>query len=216
MCSGRVSIYVKSAGTPGFLVSLAVFAAFSAVAGAGFLLPLDLWMVGVAQSRTPEALDAAGRAFSWLGDLEVTAVALLMICAALLRQGRRRPAWRLVAAFVLTGLLEVAMKFLLPVPPIPEHVSRSTDPSPIVEVDYPYPYPSGHVLRITLVAGAAAALRPGNRLALLCAGALIAGMAATRVYLGVHWFSDVAGGALLGAAGLAWAFARDGKEGGKE
>ena len=47
-----------------------------------------------------------------------------------------------------------------------------------------------------------------NRLARTLAILSLAGMAASRVYLGVHWASDVVGGFLLGVAGLTWAFGR--------
>jgi undecaprenyl-diphosphatase len=185
--------------------SVAAFALLSAATGAGILYPLDRRALALAQGRVSETLDLIGAAFSALGDVEHIGVATLTLCAALLIADRKRLAWRLLAAFVVTGLLEFSMKMLLPQLPMPEQTARSTDPSPLVQVDYHFPYPSGHMLRSVILLGAIFVLWPNRplRAAIL---SVAGGMALTRVYLGVHWVSDVVGGALLGVAAIAWVF----------
>jgi undecaprenyl-diphosphatase len=188
-----------------FWIFTVAFALVSTAAGARMLHGFDLWALRVSQSRPSESLDALGGLFSSFGGVEVSAVALLALLATLLFTGRAATAARVLVAFVMASLIELAMKLWLPQVPMPEETGRTTDFAPLVNVHYPYPYPSGHMLRSAFLLGTVFLLWK-NRLARAVTLLALAGMALSRVYLGVHWASDVIGGALLGLAALVWAF----------
>ena len=205
----RVPPLVSCEGVKGdnrfiLLLSTAAFLVCTAAAGTGLLRPMDALILGLASRTDSRILDAAGLTTSVVGGVEFVAVATVALAAGLLVQGRGRLAQRLVVAFLVTGLIELAVKTVVPQTPVPEEAMRAPDPS-LLDVSTPYPYPSGHILRSVLLLGAIYALWP-NRPARIALLIFLAASATSRVYLGTHWPSDVIGGALLGIAGLSWAF----------
>ena len=164
------------------------------------------------QEYTAGFLDVVLSFFSLLGSPMVAGAILFLLLATLFLGGRRVLAGRLLAVFVATGLLELAIKLYLPHLALPPrevaHTEYLTSPAntAIEEIiGGTNSYPSGHMLRGVIVLGvlywlsSSRVLRAGVVTALL-------GLAAARIYFEVHWASDVVGGALLGAVGLLWAF----------
>ncbi|MCH0562404.1 MULTISPECIES: phosphatase PAP2 family protein [unclassified Streptomyces] len=90
---------------------------------------------------------------------------------------------------------------------------RPTWPDPVDSARYAA-FPSGHAMTATVVCGLLLWLvhrygagRRVRRTAFAVAAVSVVGVGATRVWLGVHWLSDVVGGWLLGALVVALAVA---------
>lgn len=140
------------------------------------------------------------------GLLGSTVVALA--AALLIRRGDLHPRALapITATIVLASTVSTLTKRILARerPPLPYRL--------VIQGDYAFP--SGHVTTVTTLAGMALLLYTVRRpdahrmtIAATIAGAAVLLIAATRLYLGVHWLTDVIGGALLGSTVIAAAAA---------
>jgi undecaprenyl-diphosphatase len=189
-------------------ISAAAFAALALIIGAGWLAPLDRALLEAlrvpgapAEPIGPAWLEEAARDITALGG---TPILLLLTCAVALQlwiNGHSRRALFALGAVGGAQALSELLKALI-ARPRPDIVPHEV-------AVYSASFPSGHAMLATAAYFtlafilATGANRARNRIGLYAsAGVLAFLIGASRVYLGVHWPSDVVAGWF---AGLAWA-----------
>jgi membrane-associated phospholipid phosphatase len=141
-------------------------------------------------------LDAVMRGITFLGSFPTVAAVVVAAAIWRVRSRDRRSAVTLILVAVVTELMNFALK----------HTFQRPRPSLFHEIAtlHSYSFPSGHAMGSAAVYGSVAAVLarayPAHRRAVLagaCVLVLLIGL--SRVYLGVHWITDVVAGWAAGA-----------------
>lgn len=141
------------------------------------------------------------QAMTWLGsNASLIPLAVGVGAYFFLRDRNWRPGAHMAAALIGVTVLQRVAKdvFARPRPPVPLHLISVSG----------YAFPSGHASAAVACWGMAAVLLGIGRsrrtkVALWCGAFAIAGLVGlSRVYLGVHWWTDVVGGFALGGLWL--------------
>ncbi len=183
----------------GWLVGSAV----EAVTGAGDRTRLDGPVTRAIVEQRSDGLTTLFRAVTALGDRPILVPLVLVVGLTL---GVRHRSWAPLAFLAIAQLGSIilynAVKALVarPRPAIGPVVASATG----------YGFPSAHATQAVAVWGALAVLavrsladRRARRVVAAAATVLVVLIGASRLYLGVHWATDVVGGWTLGALWLA-------------
>lgn len=151
-------------------------------------------------------LNALLEAWTWLGSTLVLVPVLLAASAYLWRNRRDRHGWYAVASLWIAfgGAMVLYRTFKVIFdrarPPVSQMLTHAGG----------YAYPSGHATQAITIWGLLAVLAaadPRRRARcvpiFVAAGIVVALVGVSRVYLGVHWLTDVIAGYALGATWLA-------------
>ena len=191
--------------TVSLLAAVALGALFGLMAQRAVTLGVAAWpnpsVEGFALSHRTEWMTAMMRALTWAGSSTVLALLILAVGGALLVRRRDiRPLLWLAAGLIGANVLFRIAKVLVaqPRPSAALHLASASG----------YGFPSGHatsaiacwgMLAVVLSSGRsrryALAIATGSTLVVLLVGA-------SRIYLGVHWWTDVAAGLTLGGSWL--------------
>jgi membrane-associated phospholipid phosphatase len=196
--------YLGAHAIAGILLAIVLLWLFAAIADAvpenGRMVLLDRTITAWIQAHDTEWGETIFSWVSWIGAQGLVATVVLA-AAWFLRRRERREAVALVVAAAGGGALNALLKLIF-------HRDR---PEFAVEfiTRHTYSFPSGHAMESMATFGMLAYLllqdeqRPTQR-RLLIAGTLllVAAIGVSRVYLGVHYVSDVVGGYVAGAVWL--------------
>ena len=151
----------------------------------------DKILTWVAEHRWQQ-LTTIASALDWLGTWWVLGIGLAVLVGVLWWTGRMAQAVYLAATAVVAVVLNPTLKLLFE--------RDRPDADPVIELSH-YAFPSGHTTTATAVSTALAIIAWPTRWRwpVIAAAALFSlTMAWSRVYLGVHWPSDVVAGLALG------------------
>jgi membrane-associated phospholipid phosphatase len=188
------------------------FIALTLAITAGAFDSLDLQVAQTMRDLWQPSLHPLVQAIAELGGFELTTALMLGLSWYLWRSGFGSDALVFIVFFAAQAF-ELFYKLNLHHPQPPRSLAEADGPSVTqlfaTAAGMGNSFPSGHMIRTVIAYGLLAfvirRLSPSPRVrALAAAGAigLVVLMAVDRLYLDVHWESDVIGGLLLGAIGL--------------
>jgi len=187
------------------------FVALTIAISSGALTDFDRGVAQAMHAAWQPSLHPLFQLIAELGGIELTTLLMLGLSSYLWRAGFGRDAFVFVA-FAAATAFELFYKFNLVHLAPPRSLAESDGPSLselLPGTGAGNSFPSGHVVRSVIVYGliafvvwrlsTSAAVR---RLVLVACIAIVALVCFDRLYLDVHWASDVAGGVILGLIGL--------------
>lgn len=200
------------------VVLCVAFVALTIAITAGVFKDLDLQIARAMHDAWRPQLHGLFQVIAELGGIELTTVLMAGLTFYLWRSGFGSDAFVFVV-FIAAQAFELFYKFNLYHPQPPHTVAEVDGPSLseafTSQAGVGNSFPSGHVLRAVIVYGLIAFVirrlspSPWVRLAAVIGAIVVIVLVAfDRLYLDVHWESDVVGGLLLGAiallAGTVW------------
>ncbi|MBI4369846.1 MAG: phosphatase PAP2 family protein [Elusimicrobia bacterium] len=196
---------------PWSLLVLASFALLCWSVRAGWLRQWDILGIEFLQSFGSTSRDCAAVSLGWIGSPELAIATVLILAWWLWKKVSFVHAYCLLFVFALVTGIEIAGKqYINQFPPYAYHrFCEPGLPSALLTVDMPGSFPSGHMLRAGYLLALVLKwswvnLIRRRALILIMVFVLTAAIAVSRVYIGDHWISDVAGGILLAWVAALW------------
>jgi undecaprenyl-diphosphatase len=192
-------------GATGFGVLIALAKIWDSITEHGAVVRVDQRSLSTLTTHRTSWVTTAFRGIAWLGDVRVLSGIVVLTAIILVLRHVRIYAVLLVAATAGAATLAVTLKAVLarPRPPVSGHLVATAGSA----------FPSGHATQAAACYGALAWVvarqlaRRWNRILIWSGAIVLVGLVElSRVYLGVHWPSDVGSGWALGTGSLSvWA-----------